>query len=251
MKSTVSIITVVYNGSATIRDCLASVASQSYPVEHIIIDGGSTDDTLKIVSEFPHVARVVSERDNGIYDAMNKGIHLATGDIIGLLNADDVYVDDRVLEKIGDVFANPAVDGCYSDLVYVERIDTGKIVRYWKSCAYNDTLFKKGWMPPHPTFYVRKTVYDRLGLFDLNFKIASDSELMLRFIGKHRIATKYIPHVTVKMRLGGTTNKSIANIIKQNHEIYRAARKNEISLSLFYLVHKLQNRLLQFLRRPV
>jgi glycosyltransferase involved in cell wall biosynthesis len=247
-----SLITVVHNSAATIRHCIESVLAQNVSAEHIIIDGQSTDGTLDIINEYSsYVARIISEPDKGIYDAMNKGIALATGDVVGLLNADDMYANNTVLDSMLSSFADPGIDACYSDLVYVDRINTDKVIRYWKSCEYNTELFRKGWMPPHPTLYIRKSVYDRFGLFDLNFKIASDSELMLRFIGKHDIKTKYLPLVTIKMRVGGTTNKNLSNILKQNMEIYQAAKKNGISLSPFYLFYKLRDKVSQFYRQPL
>jgi glycosyltransferase len=248
----ISVITVVYNNKAYLADCIESVLAQTYSnIEHIIIDGGSTDGTLLVIDRYrSKIAKVLSGPDAGIYDAMNKGIGLATGDVIGLLNADDLYADNGVLDKVAAAFADSSIDACYSDLVYVDRAHKDKIIRYWKACEYNDKLFKYGWMPPHPTLYMRKSVYDRYGLFDLRFKIAADSELMLRFIGRRRIATKYIPCITVKMRVGGTTNKSIVNIIRQNYEISKAARKNDVKLSSFYFLYKLREKLSQYYLRP-
>ena len=248
-----SIITVCYNSEKTIEDTLNSIASQvNVELEHIVIDGTSKDNTLNIVKQFPHVSKVVSESDKGIYDAMNKGIVLATGDIIGTLNADDLYIDSNVISTIVSVFENnPEIDACYADLIYVDQNDTNKIIRYWKSKPYEFGLFKKSWMPAHPTFFARKSVYEKFGLFNINFKIAADFELLFRLIEQNKIKTKYIPQVLVKMRLGGTTNKNISNILTQNKEIISILRGNYSDFSLFNFVFtKLQNRLSQFLARP-
>jgi glycosyltransferase involved in cell wall biosynthesis len=250
LNPSITIITSVYNGSSTIGDCLNSVNSQTMPAEHIIIDGASTDNTLEIVRRISPHTRIVSEPDNGIYDAMNKGIRLATGDIVGILNSDDFYAGSQVLEMVTKVFANSKIDACYSDLVYVHQKKKDRIVRYWKSCPYHDGLFEKGWVPPHPTFFVRREVYERLGLFDLNFRIAADFELMARFLGHHNIRTIYLPQVTVHMRLGGTTNKSIRNIIKQNIEIIRALKKNKLQISPLFPAYKLIDRFSQFFKNP-
>ena len=250
MKPSITIITAVFNGSSTVSGCLKSVNSQTVPVEHIIIDGASTDNTLEIVRQISPYARIVSEKDNGIYDAMNKGIRLATGDIVGILNADDFYADPLVLETVINAFVDQEIDACYSDLVYVDQEKTDKIVRYWKSCPYRNGLFEKGWVPPHPTFFVRREVYERSGFFDLDYQIAADFELMARFIDSHKIRTIYLPQVTVHMRLGGTTNKSIRNIIKQNIEIIRALKKNRLRISVLFPACKLIDKFSQFFKSP-
>ncbi|MBW2661229.1 MAG: glycosyltransferase, partial [Deltaproteobacteria bacterium] len=212
-----SIITTVLNSAATIRDCIESVHSQNQPVEHIIIDGGSTDGTLEIVEEYrSRLSKVVSERDEGIYDGMNKGLRLATGDIIGLLNADDVYAGPDILTKVAKVFNEEHVDSCYGDLVYVHPHNMEKVIRYWHSGSYDVRQFYWGWMPPHPTFFVRRSVYERYGLFNLDLGSAADYELMLRFLVKHRITTAYIPEILVKMRSGGMSNASLKNRLLAN-----------------------------------
>jgi len=205
-----SIITTVLNSADTIQTCIESVRNQHQPVEHIIIDGGSTDGTLEIIEEYrSRLAKVVSERDEGIYDGMNKGLRLATGDIIGLLNADDVYAGPDILTKVAKVFNEEHVDSCYGDLVYVHPHNTEKVIRYWHSGSYSVRQFYWGWMPPHPTFFVRRSVYERYGLFNLDLGSAADYELMLRFLVKHRITTAYIPEILVKMRSGGMSNASL------------------------------------------
>ncbi|MBS1604124.1 MAG: glycosyltransferase, partial [Bacteroidetes bacterium] len=177
----ISIVTATYNSAATVRDTLVSVSGQGHSdVEHIIIDGGSRDNTLEIVSEFPHVARVVSEKDRGIYDAMNKGIALASGDVVGILNSDDVYADVLVLSEVAKAFEDPSVQAFYADLQYVYSDDLDRIQRTWRSGPFKMSNFYFGWMPPHPTFFVRREVYDRCGLFNLGLRSAADYELMLR-----------------------------------------------------------------------
>jgi glycosyltransferase involved in cell wall biosynthesis len=221
-------------------------------IEHIIIDGGSVDATLNVVAaEGRHVANVVSEKDDGIYDAMNKGIALATGEIIGFINADDFYASPDALAKVAAVFSDSNVDACYGDLCYVRQENTSALVRYWKSSEFHPGAFESGWCPPHPTFFVRREVYRRLGGFDLSYKIAADMELMLRFLEVHKIRAKYIPAVLVKMRLGGTTNKNLRNIVHQNQEILRALQLHGLRSSVWRLIgSKLFSRGLQFLARP-
>ena len=249
----ISIITVCYNSEKTIIDTLDSLASQvNQNIEYIIVDGASIDSTLSIVKKFPHVAKLVSEPDKGIYDAMNKGIKLASGDVIGALNADDFYIDDLVLCEVAKVFEDESVEACFADLVYVSQDGTNKIVRYWKSQDYVIGLFKSGWMPAHPTFFARKSVYDKYGLFDLNYKIAADFELLFRLIEQNKIKTEYIPKVMVKMRLGGTTNKNLSNVIAQNKEIICILKKQYPDFSVLeFISKKIINRFFQFLDRPL
>jgi glycosyltransferase involved in cell wall biosynthesis len=244
----ISIITVCYNSARTIEDTLKSVANQkNVNIEHILIDGASTDETIKIIKQYDSVTTLISEPDKGIYDAMNKGISLATGDIIGTLNADDFYANDHVLYEVSRVFLDSNINACYGDLVYVSEVNAAQTVRFWKSNNYKSGLFKSGWVPAHPTFFVRKSVYERLGKFNLNYKIAADFELLFRFIEKNEVNTKYLPKVLVKMRLGGTTNKSISNVIRQNKEIFTILREHYADFSMFkFVAKKLINRFLQF-----
>jgi len=248
----VSIITAVYNGVETIEGCIKSVVGQNYPdIEHIIIDGGSTDGTLDVIKKYgDSIAKVISEPDSGIYDAMNKGIKLATGDVIGFLNSDDFYASNEVLEKVADVFRKYDVDSCYGDLVYVDKNITTKVIRYWKSGEYKMDLFRYGWMPPHPTFFARKMIYDKFGCFNTNFKIASDYELMLRFLERYKISVMYIPEVLVKMRLGGKSNRSIKNIFFQSLEDYRAWTINGLKGRLRAVLLKKLRKTLQFIFKP-
>ena len=244
----ISVITVSYNSAATIAAALTSVAEQTWPsVEHILVDGASTDGTLGIAQLYGgHLARIVSERDLGIYDAMNKGLRLATGDVIGFLNSDDVYANQNVLREYGEAFRNPAVDVCYGDLVYVLKDDLAKIVRHWRSRPYVDGAFASGWVPPHPTFYARSSVYQEHGAFDLSMPLAADFELMCRLVHSG-VRTQYLPGVKVRMRLGGATNASLINIMRQNSEILRAMRLHGVPVGLRYVLGKVSDRVSQFL----
>lgn len=249
----ITIVTVCRNSAATIRDTLESVASQSHQnFEHIIIDGGSTDGTLAVIHEWKkHPIRLVSEPDNGIFDAMNKGIRLATGDVIGILNSDDVYYDSHILENVSMVMSDLSIDACYADLIYVDKDNVKNIIRYWKSCAFKKGLFSKGWMPPHPTFFACRRVYENYGLFDLNYALAADVELLARFLERFQIHAVYIPRIFIRMRLGGISNNSVVNIIRQNFWIYKAFKKNNIPLSpISFLVVKISSRIKQFCARP-
>jgi glycosyltransferase involved in cell wall biosynthesis len=249
----VSLITVTFNSVSVINDCLDSISSQEYNnIQHIVIDGASTDGTLSILeSKHSQISTLISKPDNGIYDAMNKGIQIATGDIIGFLNSDDFYANNKVISKVVREFERDSLlDACYSDLIYTKKYDTSQNVRYWKSNKFTAGLFSKGWCPPHPTFFVRRSVYERLGIFDLNYHIASDVDLMMRFLEKHKIKSKYIPEVWVKMRMGGITNKNLKNIWLQNKEIIHSFNKNNLSVNLLkFLVFKIISRILQFFRR--
>jgi len=245
----ISIITVCYNSALTIKDTLESVALQRYKdFEHLIIDGGSKDGTLEIVRAWKgHPVRMISESDDGIYDAMNKGLVLATGNVVGFLNSDDFYADSSVLAKITNAFQDESVDACYGDLVYVSQ-DSSRVVRYWKSRPFLNGSFAKGWCPAHPTFYVRKSAIERLGLFDRSLKLAADMEFMMRYLERGKINSVYIPDVLVKMRIGGATNQSWNNIVQQNKEIFFALRKNGVKYSKpLFLMSKFQNRLGQFI----
>lgn len=248
----ISVITVARNAEQTIADTLASVQSQRFDdIEHIVIDGASRDRTLAIVDEYrSHLAQVCSEPDRGIYDAMNKGIGLATGEVVGTLNADDVYQNEAILARVAEIFADPGVDACHADLVYVDRADTRRIVRYWTSCEFRPGLFLRGWIPAHPTFFVRREIYERYGTFDLNYRFQSDFELTMRLLEIHRIRSRYVPEVFVRMRMGGVTNNSLGNIIRGNLESYRACKAHGLSVTPWFFVRKISSRIPQFFRRP-
>ncbi len=244
----VSVITVVYNNAENIEDTIKSVAEQDYAdIEHIVVDGGSSDGTLEIIEKYRgRLGKIVAEPDEGIYDAMNKGLALATGEIIGFLNSGDLYADSSVLEQIANAFQDDAVDACYADLVYVSK-DNEKVIRYWKSSLFEKGGFALGWCPPHPTFYVRKSIVERLGGFDQSIKIAADVELMMRYLEYGGIHSRYIPQVWVRMRVGGKTNQSFKNIFQQNKEVLRVLRKSGVHVSIFlFVVRKIINRIGQF-----
>ena len=246
----ISIITATYNSAGTVRDTLESVKKQRYsPIEHIIIDGKSTDATLEIVSNYAHVSRVLSEKDGGIYDAMNKGIQLATGEVIGILNSDDVYATDHVLQQVADLFKDDSVDACYADLQYVKANDLSQVVRTWKSGSHHPKSFFYGWMPPHPTFFVRRRVYDQVGYFNLTLKSAADYELMLRIFVKHQFNIAYLPQIIVKMRTGGLSNASFKNRIRANKEDRMAWKMNGLTPYFYTLYLKPLRKLGQFLKR--
>jgi len=225
-----SIITATYNNQNTIVDAINSVALQTYEnIEHILIDGASTDDTLSIINDAKgRISKIISEPDNGIYDALNKGIKNANGDVIVFLHADDIFAENTIIEKAAKLFEEKQPYSIYGDLQYVSKENTDKIIRYWKSGEYSFSKLKKGWMPPHPTFFVKKEMYDKFGLFNTSFKIAADYDIILRFLGKHKISTAYLPEVMIKMRIGGESNKSIKNIILKMREDVKALKKNNI-----------------------
>jgi glycosyltransferase involved in cell wall biosynthesis len=214
----ISIITVVLNERSTITYTIESILAQSYKnIEYIIVDGGSNDGTLDIIAKFrSDIAQVISEPDRGMYDAMNKGICRATGDVIGTLNANDIYAHNGVIAKVVDFFKNGRIDSCYGDLVYIASKHINCIIRLWRSGFFNERRFFWGWMPPHPTFFVRRQIYEKYGLFNINLGSAADYELMLRFLLKHKITAAYLPEVVVKMRIGGMSNVSLKNRIHAN-----------------------------------
>ncbi len=224
-----SIITATYNNETTILNTISSVVSQTYiNIEHIIIDGASKDKTLSLIkNNATKILKVISEPDNGIYDALNKGIKNATGDIIVFLHADDIFAKNTIIEDAAKLFTNKQTDSIYGDLQYVSKEDTNKIIRYWKSGEFKFSKLKKGWMPPHPTFFVKKKIYDKLGTFDTSFRIAADYDIILRFLGQNKISTAYLPQVMIKMRIGGESNKSIKNIIKKMQEDVKVLKKNK------------------------
>ena len=241
LRMKISIITATYNSAKTLRDTIESVLNQSFVnIEFIIVDGLSKDNTLDIVKEyetkFQGRLRWISEQDKGIYDAMNKGIQMATGDVIGILNSDDLFLDNNVLSDIANAF-DKNTDAVFSNLYFVKQNDTSQIVRIWKGSPYKS--FTTGWHPAHPTFYVRKSVYEKYGTFDISFDVSADFELMLRLIEKERISTKYLDRFSVRMRVGGESTGSVNNIIKGNKNIFRAFKKNGIRVSCFYPVRRL------------
>ena len=248
----ISVITVCFNSAKYIADALCSVDVQTWPdVEHIVVDGASRDSTLEVVSACAKPwRRVISEPDRGIYDAMNKGLALATGDVVGFLNSDDVFADPLALERIGTAFGDPAVALAYGDLVFVSQADTARVVRLWTSRTYAPGLCSRGWMPPHPTMYVRRSVYREFGDYDLAFPAAADFEMSLRLLDGAKVRSAYIPAVQVRMRMGGQSTSSIANIISGSREVARACRKHGLPGNTRFVVQRLLAKLPQFFRRP-
>lgn len=247
----VSIVTVCFNSAFTIADTVQSVLDQRYEhIEHVIIDGGSTDGTQEVVGRYNgRIKKFISEPDRGIYDAMNKGLRLVTGDVVAFLNADDVYASPNVIGDVVSAMHKGHTDGVYGDLVYVGRHDPNRIVRYWLAGTYRPRAFYQGWVPPHPTFFCRTSVYRELGGFDPAYRIAGDFELMLRFIEKNGIDVRYIPKPLVRMRAGGRANR-VRGIIQGNREIIHAFHSNGMECSSRFFCTRLARRLQQLLLRP-
>lgn len=247
----VSVITVCYNSSETIESTIQSVLSQKYTsIEYIIVDGKSTDNTFSIIEKYKSkISKLISEKDNGIYDALNKGLAQATGDIVAILHADDFYTSNEVIADIVKVFEKEQVDCVYGDLQYVDRLNTSIIKRNWISGNYKKENFLKGWMPPHPAFFVKRKCYDNYGTFNISFKSAADYELMLRFLYKHNCSVVYLPKVLVKMRVGGKSNISLANRIKANREDKRAWIINDLKPGALTFIRKPLSKVGQFLKK--
>jgi glycosyltransferase len=246
----ISVITAVRNNRDTIAAALDSVLAQTHrDIELIVIDGASTDGTLNILARYATRLHVlVSENDHGIYDALNKGLMRATGEVIGFLHADDLLADNEVLQRIATVFADTGADGVYGDLVYVNQRQPERVVRYWRSREFFPKLLARGWMPPHPTLYLRRDIYHRFGLFDPGFRIAADYDFMLRILKVPQLKFVHIPAVLVKMRVGGASNRSVANLCRKSAEDLRALRRNGIG-GFVTLVWKNLSKLPQFFRR--
>ncbi len=226
----ISVITAVYNNRSFIADAIESIISQhDVSVELVVVDGGSTDGTLQILQGYGNrIHYLSSERDDGIYDALNKGIAKSSGDIVGFLHSDDFFENSKVLLRIVDLFVRFNLDAVYGDLKYVQREDPSVVVRFWKSGAFESSNLALGWMPPHPTFYVRRDIYQKLGAFDTTYRIAADYDCMLRFLKQDGFKVGYIPEVLVNMRVGGESNRSLRNILRKTREDYRALQRNKI-----------------------
>lgn len=248
----ISIITITYNSAATVEDTIKSVVMQDYPdVEYIIIDGKSKDSTLQIVEKYKDkISKIISEKDKGLYDALNKGIKHATGDIIGMLHSDDLYTHPQVLSNILKTFQDhPDAEGVYADLIFVNRNDTDKVIRTWESGNYQEGDFLNGWMPPHPTFFVKKTTYEKYGGFNTSLKLSADYELMLRLIHKNQIKLAYLNEVIVKMRMGGVSNISFFVKLKANLEDKMAWRVNGMKPKMATMLMKPLRKVGQYFRR--
>lgn len=249
----VSIITVCYNSESTLESTIRSVIEQDYPdIEYIIVDGKSTDRTPEIIEKYKNkIATFVSEKDEGIYFAINKGIALANGDIVGILHSDDLYADNKIISCVVEEFKLRKTDSVYGDLQYVSRANTQKIIRHWKSNSYDSKLFLKGWMPPHPTFFVKRKCYTDFGNFNTVFSISADYELMLRFLYKHKISASYIPQVMVKMRTGGISNVTFKSRVKSNREDRLAWKINGLEAGNLTLLLKPLSKLRQFFKTGI
>ncbi len=237
MSAKISIITATFNSSAHIADCVKSVNDQTYhDIEHIIVDGASKDNTLDVVNSIPNrVEKIISEPDKGIYDAMNKGIQAATGDVIGILNSDDFFTSDDVIQTVVDSFKNNDIDALYGDVHFVSPDNLSKSVRYYSSSVFKPSLFRFGFMPAHPSFYMKKESYDKYGLYELDYKISSDFDLMIRYLYKEKIKYKYIKKDFVTMRTGGVSTENFNSRVTLNKEIVRACRKYGIYSNMFIL----------------
>lgn len=245
-----SIITATYNSVAFIESSLMSVLNQSInDVEIIIVDGLSNDGTIKKIE---HLVRkhqdikLICEADNGIYDALNKGIDIASGEIIGFVHSDDMLSNNNVLDDIRNVFIKQNVDGVYGDLEYVDKLNTNKIIRYWKSCQFSRSLLKKGWSPPHPSLFLKKSVYEKHGNFNLNYTISSDYDFMIRVLKDERLCFSYLPQVITKMRVGGISNKNLKSISTKSYEDYKVIKDHQIG-GLITLVRKNSSKIKQFM----
>lgn len=245
-----SVITVSYNAAKTIGDTLESVAAQTCPeVEHIVVDGASGDGTMEVVRrQGAHLACAISEPDQGIYDAMNKGLARATGDIVGILNADDVYADDRVLQDVVAAFEKEQLDALYGDVLVVDRIDTGKVIRRYNSGRFRPSRIGYGWMPAHPGLFVRKSIYDRFGNYRTDYMIASDYEFVARIFRDDTLRHQHMARVVVRMRHGGVSTQGWRNSLVLNSEVLRACRENNIHSNWFKLLSKYPAKALEFLR---
>ncbi len=251
----ISIITVCHNPGRLMKDTIDSVLSQYYPnIEYIIIDGGSTDGTVEMIKSYEgSISKFISEPDNGLYDALNKGIALATGDVVGFVHADDLYADSSVLSYIAKIFETSNADAVYGNIVYVSRDNTDRIIRYWRSGPFSRTRLKFGWMPPHTALYVTREAYEKARLanglyFDTSFTIASDYDFMMRILAKPKIHPVYVRKVLVKMRMGGASNRGFLNILRKSREDYRAMRRNNVG-GVCTLLAKNFRKLPQFFNR--
>ncbi len=243
----ISIITSTFNSASTLPDTIDSIQNQNYAnLEYIIIDGGSKDGTLDLVNERSIVSKCISEPDKGIYDALNKGVQLASGDIIGFVHSDDLLASKDILEKIAAIFVNEGVDGVYGDLIYSNKTDINKTIRTWKSQAFHPNLLRKGWMPAHPTFFLKKEVYNHIGAFNLDYSIAADYDFMVRVLQNKEYKFAYLPEIITNMRVGGASNRSLKNILQKSKEDFRIMQTHKIG-GLSTLIGKNVSKLKQFI----
>jgi glycosyltransferase involved in cell wall biosynthesis len=245
----VSIVTTTYNSGLTVRDTLESVKAQDYPnIEHIVVDGRSTDNTIDIIREFPHVAQYLSEEDQGLYDAINKGIRMSTGDIVGILNSDDFFPEPDVLSAIMKAFEKENVDAVYGDIAFVKPENLRKIVRFYSSKKFHPRKFARGYMPAHPSFYAKRDCFEKLGFYQLDYKIAADFELLMRFFLNKNIKTYYLHKVIVYMRTGGVSNKNFLSRYILNKEIIKACRENGVKTNMLFVSLKYFNKIFEYIQ---
>jgi glycosyltransferase len=243
----ISIVTCALNSSSTINKSIKSVQKQTYKnIEHLIIDGGSTDDTLRVVKKIKDKKLILlSSLDNGFYDALNKGIKFTTGNIVGVLHSDDFYRSNNVIEIIADIFEQTKADIVYGDLIYVKKEHPFKPIRYWRAGHYSKEKLFKGWMPPHPTVFLKKKIFDQIGFYKVNYKISADYDFLVRLFNRKNINQVYVPKVLVNMRIGGMSNRSFKNLIIKSFEDYQIIKKNKIG-GLFTLFNKNFSKIGQF-----
>lgn len=246
----ITVVTAVFNRANTIVQAVESVLSQSHhDIELLVQDGGSTDGSLKVLQQIedPRL-HIVSETDRGIYDAINRAIARATGDVIGLMHSDDFFASPDILAKVAHAFEDPDIDGVYGDLTYVSAQEPERVIRYWQAGTYTPAKLRRGWMPPHPTLYLRREVSEKHGLYDTSFRIAADYDAMLRYLVKGQIRLAYVPEVLVNMRVGGESNRSLERLVRKSREDYRAIRENGVG-GMGALMNKNFSKLSQFWKR--
>ncbi|HQQ96805.1 MAG TPA: glycosyltransferase family 2 protein [Cyclobacteriaceae bacterium] len=245
----ISLITVSFNSAKTIATTFDSIQAQTHTdCEHIVIDGGSVDGTIEIIKSATHIHHWISEPDRGIYDAMNKGLKLATGEIIGILNSDDFYASDKILDSVAKAFEDPAIDTVYGDLNIVDSTNLSRVVRRYSSAGWEPSRFKWGFMPAHPTFFARSHVYKSVGEFKTDYAIAADYEMLIRMLYVHRFTSKYLPLTMVTMRKGGVSSNGLQSNIVLNREILRACRENGIRTNYAMIYSKYFKKIFELLR---
>ena len=246
----ISIITAVFNNKDHIAGCINSVKDQTYKdIEHIVVDSGSTDGTTEVLDSYSNdPIKIIHDEKKGLFYSLNNGIGEASGGIIGILHSDDLYADEYTVKKIADAFNDPKVDGVYGDLVYVQRNHPDKVIRSWRSGEFKPSKLKFGWTPPHPTLFLRKEVYQNIGLFDTSFTIASDYDFMLRLLLSGKFSISYIKDVLIKMRTGGLSNRSLACLLRKSHEDFLILKKHGMRLPILTLLSKNFSKLPQFIK---
>ena len=246
-----TIITATYNSARTLQPCMRSVLGQDYPnLEYLLVDGGSSDGTVELIQDYADkhpCIRWASEPDRGLYDALNKGIRKAEGEVLGFVHSDDFLASPGILSALVAALSKAQADGVYGDLQYISAGQEERVIRRWKSRAFHARLLQKGWMPAHPTFFLRRHVYEKHGGFDLDFRIAADYDFMLRVLKDPSLTFTYLPRVVTKMRVGGNSNGSLRNILNKSQEDYRAMKKNGLSFPLGALLAKNLSKIPQFL----